>query len=163
MRMEKTDITIIGAGVVGLAVASELAGNSFNILLVEKNHSFGQETSSRNSEVIHAGIYYPKNSLKAQTCIEGKELLYGFCVKNKVSHKKIGKLMQDLSPDMAGVRPKLQGRLEKFRDFIIKDETPNNFPGLINLIGIESPGLTSSLSIAKMVKKIIMIKKILRP
>jgi L-2-hydroxyglutarate oxidase LhgO len=61
---------------------------------------------------------------------------------------------QDLSPDMAGVRPKLQGRGEKFRDFLIKDEADNGLPGLINLIGIESPGLTSALSIAKLVRQL---------
>lgn len=90
--MEKVDITIVGAGVIGLAVARELTGDR-DILVIEKNESYGQETSSRNSEVIHAGIYYPKNSLKAKTCLEGKELLYEFCQKNNIAHKKIGKLI----------------------------------------------------------------------
>ena len=62
--MYKTDILIIGAGVVGLAVAEELSRSSKSVIVVEKNESFGQETSSRNSEVIHGGMYYPKNSLK---------------------------------------------------------------------------------------------------
>ena len=91
--MEKADITIIGAGVVGLAIAYELSKAYRDIIVVEKNSSFGQEISSRNSEVIHAGIYYPKDSLKTKTCIEGRELLYEFCAKNNISHKKIGKLV----------------------------------------------------------------------
>ena len=63
--------------------------------------------------------------------------------------------LEDLSPDMAGIRPKLQGPGEGFRDFIIKDESDNSFPGFINLIGIESPGLTSAFSIARIVKEMV--------
>lgn len=371
--MEKIDITIVGAGVIGLAIARELSSNNKDIFIIEKNSSFGQETSSRNSEVIHAGIYYPKNSLKAKTCLEGKGLVYEFCQKNNIAHKKLGKLivaiydneikdlenlfrrgrengiedlrllsqeeikklepaieakralyspstgiidshslmeklllhfrnqkgeiayntelmgidkadngfiltvqdkseesfkffthilinsaglnsdkvarmvgllkneynlnyckgdyfraaskkakfinhlvysvpkehgtglgihatldltgqlrlgpddeyvdkidykidegkkkifyenvrqflpfieLDDLSPDTSGIRPKLQGPKDDFRDFIIKDETDNGFTGFVNLIGIESPGLTSALSIAKIVKE--MVKK----
>ena len=91
--MERVNITIIGAGVVGLSAAYELSKDFNDIIVLEKNSSFGQETSSRNSEVIHAGIYYPKNSLKASTCIEGRDLLYEFCQKNNIPHKKIGKLI----------------------------------------------------------------------
>lgn len=91
--MEKIEITIVGAGVIGLAVARELSKSYQDIFVLEKNSSFGKETSSRNSEVIHAGIYYPKESLKAKTCIEGKQLLYEFCVKNNIPHKKLGKLI----------------------------------------------------------------------
>jgi L-2-hydroxyglutarate oxidase LhgO len=91
--MEKTEITIIGAGAVGLAVAAELSKDCPDILLIEKESAFGQGISSRNSEVIHAGIYYPKDSLKKKTCIEGRHLLYDFCAKNNVGHKKIGKLI----------------------------------------------------------------------
>lgn len=91
--MEKVNITIVGAGVIGLATAWELSKAHKDILIIEKNSSFGQETSSRNSEVIHAGIYYPEDSLKAKTCIEGKELLYRFCKENKIAHKRIGKFI----------------------------------------------------------------------
>ncbi|MBL7198399.1 MAG: FAD-dependent oxidoreductase, partial [Candidatus Omnitrophica bacterium] len=76
--MEEIKITVIGAGVVGLSIAAELAKEHGDLVVVEQNPMFGQETSSRNSEVIHAGIYYPKDSLKAKTCIEGRELLYRF-------------------------------------------------------------------------------------
>lgn len=367
--MEKTEITIIGAGVIGLAAAYELSKIYKDIVVIEQESTFGAQTSSRNSEVIHAGLYYPKESLKTKTCIEGKRLIYEFCSQNNIPHNKIGKLivaiaenevkdleglfkrgqdngvtdlsflsrvelnslepqvrakaaiyspstgildshslmqnliqafksrngqiayntqllgidkvrdgyklsvedkregvfefttrilinaaglfsdkvaamlgltqdtyklkyckgdyfrvhhskskfinrliypvpkeegrglgihatldlsgglrlgpddeyvekldynidgskrgifyesvrkflpfiqLEDLNPDMAGIRPKLQGAKETFRDFIIKDESPSGFPGLINLIGIESPGLTSCLSIARIVKE----------
>jgi len=91
--MYNTDILVIGSGVVGLAVAKELSGLSKSILVVERNKSFGQETSSRNSEVIHSGIYYPPDSLKAKLCVRGRELLYEFCAKFNVPHKKTGKLI----------------------------------------------------------------------
>jgi len=91
--MEKTDITVVGAGVVGLAIGAELARTYGDILIIEQHASFGREISSRNSEVIHAGIYYPKNSLKAILCVEGHRLLYEFCVQNHVPHRRIGKLI----------------------------------------------------------------------
>lgn len=91
--MEKVNITIVGAGVVGLAIAYELARTQKDIFVVEKNLSFGQETSSRNSEVIHAGIYYPKESLKCKTCIEGKQRLYQFCQKHHIPYAQTGKLI----------------------------------------------------------------------
>jgi L-2-hydroxyglutarate oxidase LhgO len=92
---EQLDIVIVGVGVVGLAVAAELSSryDDAMIALVEKHDSFGLETSSRNSEVIHAGIYYPTGSLKAKLCVEGKELLYDFCRKYSIPHRQIGKLI----------------------------------------------------------------------
>ena len=91
--MEKVNIIIIGAGAVGLSIAAELSRLHKDIVVVEHNPSFGQETSSRNSEVIHAGIYYPKDSLKSKTCLEGKALLYEFCARNNIPHKRLGKLI----------------------------------------------------------------------
>lgn len=91
--MEKVDITVIGAGVVGLAIASEIADFNQNIFVVERHLSFGQETSSRNSEVIHASIYYPQNSLKGSLCLEGNELIYEICKKNRIPYKNTGKLI----------------------------------------------------------------------
>ncbi len=92
----KTDykVVIIGAGVVGLAVARGLAlHNIGSILIIEKEDGFGRGISSRNSEVIHSGIYYPKNSLKVKYCLEGREKLYPFCKKNDVWHSRCGKLV----------------------------------------------------------------------
>jgi L-2-hydroxyglutarate oxidase LhgO len=93
METHPFDITIIGAGVVGLAVAEELSRRYGNVLLLEKNDSHGQETSSRNSEVIHAGIYYPAGSLKAELCIEGRRLLYEACEKRGIRYHRLGKLI----------------------------------------------------------------------
>lgn len=93
--MENTDILIIGAGVIGLAIARELSCHhkDQDIIVVEKNKFFGQETSSRNSEVIHGGMYYPYGTLKAKLCIEGRRLLYQLCAGNSIPYKKIGKLI----------------------------------------------------------------------
>ena len=87
------DITIIGAGVIGLAIAEKVSENHDNVFLIEKHLSFGQETSSRNSEVIHGGIYYTKDSLKARLCLEGKWLLYDYCNKYDVPFNNCGKLI----------------------------------------------------------------------
>jgi len=91
--LEEVQIAIVGAGVVGLAIAAELSKEYSDIVVIERNSSFGQEASSRNSEVIHAGIYYPKDSLKARMCVEGKQLLYEYCQQNNIGHKKLGKLI----------------------------------------------------------------------
>ncbi|MFC2130664.1 NAD(P)/FAD-dependent oxidoreductase [Bacteroidota bacterium] len=91
--MEKVEITIIGAGVVGLSVASHLSESGKNVVLLEKYDSFGQECSSRNSEVIHASIYYPPGFLKGKLCLEGNELMYDYCSKNKIPHSNTKKLI----------------------------------------------------------------------
>lgn len=91
--MDRVDCVVIGAGVVGLAVARRLAMAGREVIVVEKEAMIGTETSSRNSEVIHAGIYYPKGSLKARLCIEGKEFLYRYCAARGVPHKRCGKLI----------------------------------------------------------------------
>ena len=93
--MEKTDIIIVGAGAVGLALAAEFVERKpgLSVAVLEKNETFGQETSSRNSEVIHAGIYYPTGSLKAQLCVSGKEMLYSFLERWGIGHRKSGKLI----------------------------------------------------------------------
>ncbi|MDD4878774.1 MAG: NAD(P)/FAD-dependent oxidoreductase [Candidatus Nanoarchaeia archaeon] len=87
----ESDITIIGAGVVGLAMASQFANE--NTFIIEKNTCFGMETSSRNSEVIHSGVYYQKDSLKSVLCIQGNSLLYEFCERYNIAHRRIGKII----------------------------------------------------------------------
>ena len=87
------DVVVVGAGIIGLAIADQLSGRYKNILLVEKERTLGQHTSSRNSGVIHSGIYYPKNSLKASLCLKGNQLLYGFLKKYNIPHKNCGKLI----------------------------------------------------------------------
>ncbi|MFH1791832.1 MAG: NAD(P)/FAD-dependent oxidoreductase [Candidatus Omnitrophota bacterium] len=91
--MERVDVTIIGAGAVGLACAYALKDSGMDVLVVERHATFGEETSSRNSEVIHSGIYYPRGSLKATTCIRGKELLYDLAAKAGIGHKRLGKIL----------------------------------------------------------------------
>ena len=87
------DIIIIGAGVVGLAIAAEVSRTNKSVFVFEKNRTFGLETSSRNSEVIHAGMYYPEDSLKAKFCVNGNQLLYELCEKYSINHKRLGKLI----------------------------------------------------------------------
>jgi L-2-hydroxyglutarate oxidase LhgO len=91
--MDEVEVTVIGAGVVGLAVAAELSKKYGGLVVLERHDAFGQETSSRNSEVMHAGIYYPEGSLKARLCVEGIELLYEYCRRNSVPHSRLGKLI----------------------------------------------------------------------
>ena len=91
--MEKLDAVVIGAGVVGLALARALATAGREVVILEAEDAIGTHTSSRNSEVIHAGIYYPKGSLKASSCVEGKALLYEYCVSHAVPHRRCGKLI----------------------------------------------------------------------
>jgi L-2-hydroxyglutarate oxidase LhgO len=91
--MDEVKITIIGAGVIGLSVAAELSNLYTDILVLEKNVHFGQETSSRNSEVIHAGLYYPSDSLKLKVCLEGADCLYDLCEKASIPYKRLGKLI----------------------------------------------------------------------
>jgi L-2-hydroxyglutarate oxidase LhgO len=91
--MDEVAITIIGAGVVGLAIAAELSKTYDGIVMLERHEKFGQETSSRNSEVVHSGIYYPKGSLKARLCVEGADMLYEYCENHSVPFDKPGKLI----------------------------------------------------------------------
>ncbi len=95
--MERFDVCIVGAGVVGLAIAYQLshcaANTKRSILILDRLPGFGQSTSSRNSEVIHGGIYYPPGSLKAKLCLEGKPLLYEYLERKNIPHRKIGKLI----------------------------------------------------------------------
>ena len=80
----KFDVIVVGAGVIGIAIAMTCANKKKSVLLIEKNSSFGEGISSRNSEVIHAGIYYPKDSLKAKFCRDGMERLYKYCTKKNI-------------------------------------------------------------------------------
>ena len=91
--METVDTVVIGAGVVGLAVARQLALAGHEVLILEAEASFGTQTSARNSEVIHSGLYYPTGSLKARLCVRGKDLLYRYCAERGVAHRRIGKLL----------------------------------------------------------------------
>ncbi len=90
---ERVECVVIGAGVVGLAIARKLAMQGREVVILESESAFGTHTSARNSEVIHAGIYYATGSLKAQVCVAGKELLYRYCQEHGIAHRRIGKVI----------------------------------------------------------------------
>ncbi len=108
MAMDNVDVVVIGAGVVGLAVARALARCGREVLILEAADSFGTATSSRNSEVIHAGIYYPPGSLKARFCVSGRDLLYAFCEQYGVGHRRCGKLIVATSDTQLAELQKIQ-------------------------------------------------------
>jgi len=108
--VEKLDAVVIGAGVVGLAVARELALAGREVVILESEDAIGTHTSSRNSEVIHAGIYYPKGSLKARACVAGRLLLYDYCRTHGVPHRRCGKLIVATDPAQVA---ELEGILRK--------------------------------------------------
>src|SRR3978361_776362 len=91
--MDRVECVIIGAGVIGLAVARRLAQSGREVIVLEAAEGIGTVTSSRNSEVIHAGIYYPAGSLKARLCVAGREQLYAFCERNGIGYRRCGKLI----------------------------------------------------------------------
>jgi L-2-hydroxyglutarate oxidase LhgO len=105
--MDRVDAVVVGAGVVGLATARALALAGRDVLVLDAGPVIGSETSSRNSEVIHAGIYYPTGSLKARYCVRGRERLYAYCAERGIRHQRIGKLI--VATDQAEV-----GILEKY-------------------------------------------------
>ncbi|MDG4721271.1 MULTISPECIES: NAD(P)/FAD-dependent oxidoreductase [Thalassospira] len=109
---------VIGAGVVGLACARSLARTGREVLIIEQHDSIGTETSARNSEVIHAGIYYPKGSLKAKLCVSGREMLYRYCAENGISHKRTGKLIVATAEDQLEA---LRGIEHKARENGVED------------------------------------------
>jgi L-2-hydroxyglutarate oxidase LhgO len=108
--MDRVDALVIGAGVVGLAVAAELARRGRETVVVEAESAIGQGVSSRNSEVIHAGIYYPPGSAKARLCVRGKELLYAFCAAHGVPHRRCGKLVVATAHDQHEALEKIRQR-----------------------------------------------------
>ncbi len=96
---EKVDTVVIGAGVVGLAIARALALRDHEVVVLESAVQIGSGISSRNSEVIHAGIYYPRNTLKARLCVDGKHALYAYCADYGIPHERCGKLIVAVSQD----------------------------------------------------------------
>jgi L-2-hydroxyglutarate oxidase LhgO len=99
VHMPDAAVTIIGGGVVGLAIAAELASRFSPLFVLERNAGYGQETSSRNSEVIHAGIYYTPGSLKARLCVEGREMLYRLCEAHSIPHRRVTKIITATTSD----------------------------------------------------------------
>ncbi len=105
-----TDVAVVGAGVVGLACARELARRGREVVVVERHERFGVETSSRNSEVVHAGIYYPAGSLKATLCVAGNRALYAWCETHGVPHRRLGKVIVATSAEEVPKLEQIQAR-----------------------------------------------------
>ncbi len=105
---ESAEAVVVGAGVVGLAVARALAIAGRETLILEAADSFGSETSSRNSEVIHAGLYYPTGSLKARLCLAGRDRLYDYCASRGIAHKRLGKLIVASEPAQIAILKNIQ-------------------------------------------------------
>ncbi len=108
--MDEFDCVVVGAGVVGLATARALALDGREVLVLDAAEGIGTETSSRNSEVIHAGIYYPAGSLTARACVEGKHMLYDYCRERGVPHARCGKLIVATNEEEAGKLEAIQRR-----------------------------------------------------
>src|SRR5574340_1445577 len=107
--MADTPLTVVGAGVVGLAVAARLAPRHPETVILERRERHGMETSSRNSEVIHAGLYYPPSPLKARLCVRGHGLLYARCARMAIAHAKLTKLIVAVVPGEDGELERLEG------------------------------------------------------
>ena len=97
--MDRVECVVIGAGVVGLAIARRLAMSGREVIVLEAAEGIGTATSSRNSEVIHAGIYYPAGSLMAQMCVSGRRALYDYCRDHGIPHRNCGKLIVATTPN----------------------------------------------------------------
>jgi L-2-hydroxyglutarate oxidase LhgO len=141
--MEKVEAVVIGAGVVGLAIARELAMAGREVIILDAEDAIGTHTSSRNSEVIHAGIYYPKGSLKARACVEGKHLLYDYCASHGVPHRRCGKLIVATNEQQLGelntIRAKAHANDVPDVDWIAKDEVARLEPELFCMGALHSP------------------------
>ena len=122
MENFQTECLILGGGVSGISIAARLSRNN-DCILIEQNNALGQETSSRNSEVIHAGIYYKKNSLRSRLCIEGKEILYKYLNERKIDHLQCGKFILSSSKDES---EKLHKIKENAAECGVKDLTFKN-------------------------------------
>jgi L-2-hydroxyglutarate oxidase LhgO len=132
--MDEIDVAVIGAGVVGLACARVLAQAGHEVVILESESAFGTATSARNSEVIHAGLYYPTGSLRAQLCVRGKQLLYDYCASHGVGHRRCGKLVVACSDDEL---PRL--------DAVLAQATANGVHDLQRLSAAEAQALEPAL------------------
>jgi L-2-hydroxyglutarate oxidase LhgO len=153
--MMDAEITVIGAGVIGLAIAEKVSEEHNNVFLIEKNLSFGQETSSHNSEVIHAGIYYTRDSLKARLCVEGKWFLYDYCKKYNIPYNNCGKLIVATSEEeisiIEGIR---QTAIKNGVDDLLvlgREQITDMEPNIFALKALYSPstGIVDSYSLMK--------------
>ena len=111
--MFKIEAIVVGAGVIGLSIARALAARGLEVLVLESESGIGQGISSRNSEVIHAGLYYEPGSLKARLCVEGRRALYQYCGERNVPHRRCGKLVVATATEEDAVLAALSQRRAK--------------------------------------------------
>ena len=130
----KLDAVVIGAGVIGLACARALALKGREVVILERSDGIGQQTSARNSEVIHAGLNYPTASNKARFCVEGRRLLYAYLEERKIDHRKCGKLIIASGADEAARLNALAAQAEA-----------NGVEGIRTLTGAEARALEPAL------------------
>ena len=140
---EKIDCAVIGAGVVGLAIARDLALAGREVIILEAESAFGTHTSARNSEVIHAGIYYPTGSLKARLCVAGRKALYRYCAERAVNHRNIGKVIVATDESqLAGLaKYKAQAEINGVEGLrmLSRDELAELEPAVVSVAGFLSP------------------------
>ncbi len=151
----EVDVAIIGAGVIGLAIAAELAQEDKGIIIFEKNHTFGLETSTRNSEIVHTGIYYPEDSLKAKLCVEGKNLLYELCDRHGIGYKKLGKIIVAVNENEVKELERIyrQGERNGIEDLTLlsREELKKLEPNVEGRAGLLSPS-TSVIDVYSLMK-----------
>jgi L-2-hydroxyglutarate oxidase LhgO len=141
--MEQVDCVVIGAGVVGLAVARALSMADREVMVLEAADAIGTGTSSRNSEVIHAGIYYPAGSLKSRLCVQGKAMLYDYCAERGIGHRRCGKLIVATSeaqvPQLTGIIAKAAANGVSDLVLLTRDQARAMEPQLECVAAIHSP------------------------
>jgi len=135
VAVERVDVLIVGAGVIGLAIAERLSRKDREIVVVERHDGFGRETSSRNSEVIHAGLYYEQSLLKTRLCVRGNPLLYELCASQNIPYRKTGKIIVAVE----------EGEVERL-EAIMEQATSNGVPGLRMLAAREIQVLEPEVS-----------------
>ena len=141
--MDKIEAVVIGAGVVGLAVARALALAGREVVILEAEDAIGTHTSSRNSEVIHAGIYYPAGSLKAASCVDGRQRLYEYCAARGVPHRRCGKLIVASDEAQGGELERIRARAHANGvadvDFVTREQALAWEPELRCVAALHSP------------------------
>ena len=161
----KFDAVVIGAGVVGLAIANELCDIFENVLVLDKESSFGQHVSSRHSGVIHSGIYYEPGSLKARLCVQGNDLIYDFATRNKINHLNCGKLIVGHNDvDLQKLKTLMGNAIENgVQDLALlsHEEALEVQPGLKcqNALWVPSTGIIDSHELMNCLEKKVITKK----
>ncbi len=141
--MDQVDCVVVGAGVVGIAVARALALAGREVIVLDAAEGIGTETSSRNSEVVHAGIYYPKDSLMARFCVQGRRMLYAFCAERGVAFNNCGKLIVATSDDeterLAGIKARAEANGVEGMRLLTRAEAVELEPNLVCTSALFSP------------------------